>query len=390
MESRWPGAHAALLLGMLVVVLSCAPQPSAPAAPATRPADAAPRAAATAPPAATAPAAPAAAVAGPTAAPPAEKVTIVQLGLVQDAPLFLADGLGYFQAEGIVTDSLRQASMANIIAPLASGQADVGAGSPVAGFFNALDRGFTIKVVADRSTLSAGHNWQVLAARKSLVDGGQLTGPADLRGRPVSVAGEATSGWMVLSETMRRGGLGKDDVNLKLGMTNAEQLAALRGGGTDVSLITEPVVSAGVASGEVVRWITSTDVYPLPIWQVGVLLYSQSFIQDRSAVADAFMRAYVKGARAYNDAFTKNVNREGVARILSEASGLDAALFQPGSMELPSINPDGRLLTESITYDQQWYLANGYRESSRIHQPEEFIDLSFVDRAVTALGPYPR
>ena len=61
------------------------------------------------------------------------------------------------------------------------------------------------------------------------------------------------------------------------------------------------------------------------------LVYSERFAADR-ATAQAFMIAYMKGVRAYNDAFVKNIDKAAVIEILARHAGVDrgAGVGSPG------------------------------------------------------------
>src|SRR5690348_10476224 len=64
-----------------------------------------------------------------------------------DAVFFIADKRGYFKAEGLTTTLSSFASAAKMIAPLGTGQLDVGGGTVAAGLYNAVERGINIKIV---------------------------------------------------------------------------------------------------------------------------------------------------------------------------------------------------------------------------------------------------
>src|SRR3954467_15615237 len=78
-----------------------------------------------------------------------------------DAPLFIADKKGYFRQEGLQVQFTAFDSAAKMIAPLGTGQLEVGAGSPAAGFFNAVARKVDIKIVADKGSMPPGYGYLV-------------------------------------------------------------------------------------------------------------------------------------------------------------------------------------------------------------------------------------
>ena len=61
-------------------------------------------------------------------------------------------------------------SGAKVIAPLGTGELDVGSGALSVGFWNALTRGVKFRVVGDRGHVEKGYYYQSVFMRKDLVD----------------------------------------------------------------------------------------------------------------------------------------------------------------------------------------------------------------------------
>ena len=87
---------------------------------------------------------------------------------------FIADKKGYFKAEGLAATMTSFASAAKMIAPLGTGQLDVGGGTVAAGLYNAVERGINIKIVADKASIKDGYEYSTLLVRKDLADSGTL------------------------------------------------------------------------------------------------------------------------------------------------------------------------------------------------------------------------
>src|SRR5436305_15155266 len=165
------------LLAVIVAFgLGCTPSAGSPApaatAAATRPAQA---------PATSAPAGPAAAA---QSGPP-RKVRYGELKLLSDAGGYLGVDEGYFAEQGIELELVTFDSAANMVAPLATNQLDVGGGAPSAGLYNALRTGVNVRIVADKGHSDpTPHGFPVAnyIVRKALVDSGQVKGVAELKG----------------------------------------------------------------------------------------------------------------------------------------------------------------------------------------------------------------
>jgi NitT/TauT family transport system substrate-binding protein len=131
-----------------------------------------------------------------------------------DAPLFIAQAKGYFKSEGLDVEFTEFDSAAKMIAPLGTGQLDVGAGSPAAGFYNAVARGLDVRMVADKGSMPQGYGYLPLLIRKDLVDSGKVKGIADLKGMKVALPAQGTTTDATLNEALKRGGLKWSDVEV--------------------------------------------------------------------------------------------------------------------------------------------------------------------------------
>src|SRR5215467_11712339 len=107
------------------------------------------------------------------AAQAADKVAVGTGGSASDAPFYIAYDKGFFKDEGLDVDLIVLDSGAKVIAPLGTGELDVGSGALSVGFWNALLRGVKFRIVADRGHAEPGYRYQSVFIRKDLVGGGQ-------------------------------------------------------------------------------------------------------------------------------------------------------------------------------------------------------------------------
>ena len=87
----------------------------------------------------------------------ADLVTVGAASTTSDAPIYIADKKGYFQAEGLQVKVINFRSAADMVAPLGAGELQAGAGSASAGLYNAVARGIRIKIVADKASSPPGY-----------------------------------------------------------------------------------------------------------------------------------------------------------------------------------------------------------------------------------------
>src|SRR5580700_1594003 len=102
-----------------------------------------------------------------------DTVNIGSVNSVADTPFVVADHKGYFRDAGIRANFIHFDAAANMVAPLGTGQLDVGGGAPSAGLYNAIARGISIKIVADRGSDPPGYGFSGLLVRKDLVASGK-------------------------------------------------------------------------------------------------------------------------------------------------------------------------------------------------------------------------
>ena len=319
------------------------------------------------------------------AAPEAQALTPVRVGmqyLVSDAGVLIGDEWGYFREVGIEIQPQRLDNP-ELQAGMASGQVDVGGIGPTAALLNAALRGIRLRMVGDRGTLAPGHGYLALVVRKELVDGGQVRDVADLRGRKLATQPPlyATPGYYVLSRLLASAGLREDEVEyVPLGF--ADQTTGLAGGSVDAIWGAEPTPTTLVGQGIGVRLRGGDEA--VPNFDLGVLAYSEPFAAQTD-LARRFMVAHLRGVRTYLDAFTRNVGRDPVVDLFTRQTALkDRALYD--RMVMPYMNPDGAFNTLAYEQVQEYYVRHGV-----IPQPidlSQMVDNSFAEYAAQQLGPY--
>src|SRR5262249_48282749 len=143
-------------------------------------------------------------------------------------------------------------------------------------------------------------------------------------------------------------------------------------------------VNAGIG----VRFIDTNVFYPHQ--QISVIFYSDKFATERKDVADRFMRAWLRGARTYNDAIKDGkiagAGADAVVQTMAKSFNMNPALVR--EMYSQAVDVDGAVNAAGIQKDldffrQQGWVAGGINAG-------DVIDMSFAQRASAALGPYRR
>jgi len=313
--------------------------------------------------------------------------TAVGVGMTNvssDAGFFIADKKGYFRDEGIAVTMTPFASAAKMIAPLGTGQLEVGGGTVAAGLYNAVERGINMKIVADKASVKDGYEYSTLLVRKDLVDSGRYRSLADLKGMNVATGAQGSGSESSLNEALKKAGLKFGDVNVVY-MGFPEMLAAFKNKGIDACITNEPTVTRAIQGGFAVRGSKDT-IYPGQ--QTAVVLFSDEFIKQR-AVAQKFMNAYIRALRDYNDALKDGrlagPGADGIIAILNEYTNIkDPAAYR--AMTPFAANPDGHVNAASLKNDFEFFRERNL-VSGRI-TVDQVVDNSFADEAVRKLGKY--
>lgn len=327
----------------------------------------------------------AAPVAGPATAQELRNVNVGTLSSASDIGLFIADEKGWFAEEGIKLTTTTFDSAARMVAPLGAGQLDVGGGSPSAGLYNAIARGINIRLVADRASSAPGYGATKLVVRKDLYDSGKVTGFADLKGLTVAMNAPGVSNTAMMNAALGSVGLSYGDINT-VDMPFPQHVVALENKSVDAAAVIEPNATLAVQRGLAVP--IGFDDKIIPNHQIAVLIYSETFAQDKD-LATAFMRAYLRGVRYYNDALKDGhiagANADEVIAIMSKYTPFkDAAVIK--AMTPTGIDPDGRINLASLKSDYDFYASQGLIEKPV--EVEGVVDTSFAEAALAELGPY--
>jgi len=318
----------------------------------------------------------------------AEEVRIGVLGASSDAPYYIADAKGYFGEAGIEAKFVNATNTAQLVAPLGTGELDVGSGAPSASLYNAVARGIDIKIVADKGSMPRGYGFMPLLVRKDLIDSGRFRSFADLKGLRVGSPTPGGANVSTLNEALKKGGLTLNDVEAVF-MGQLELALALENKALDAALVTEPNATLAVDDGKAVRFAGGDEIYPDQ--QLSVVVYSGEFIRKRPETAKRFMLAYIRAVRDYNDALRDgHLAGRGADEIIGimtrYAKVKDPKIYR--DMVPNGVNPDGRVNLASLQEDHDLFGALGLLKGNS--NVKDLVDLSFADAAVAVLGPYRR
>lgn len=310
-------------------------------------------------------------------------VRVGTLGAISDAPIFIADKKGFFREEGIAVVMTEFNSAAAMVAPLGTGQLDVGAGSPSAGMYNAVSRNINVRIVADKAQSSPGYGATKLIVRKDLVDIGKFKTLKDLKTLKVAGNAPGVSNTSMLNSMLKSVGLSYSDVTV-VNLPFPDHLTALTNKAIDAGATIEPIATLAVEKGVAVQIMRDDEIDPYH--QIATLLYADHFAA-KPDLAGHFMRAYLRGVRFYlkalKDSKLAGETADEVIAILMQYTNVKSAELLR-SITPTGMDPNGRVNVASLQKDLDFYASQGLIEGKV--DLAKIVDHSFVDAAAAALG----
>jgi len=316
----------------------------------------------------------------------AQELAVGVIGASSDSPFFIADKRGYFKDEGLTVKFIRFDSAAKAMAPLGTGELAVASGATSAALYNAVRRGVPLKIVADKAKNPPGFGFESLMIRKDLV--GTIKTLADFKGRKIAISAAGNSEDFLVDYALRKAGMTIHDVEpVYLGFP--QHIAAFTNGGIDVSLTVEPSISSILKADKAVRFLGVDEFYPQ--FETAVIFYSEKFIKERAEDARKFMRAYLRGARDYNDALDGDrltaAAAADVIPILTEYSFIkNPDVYK--AMRSHYVDPDGTNNVASLK--EVWQFFKNEKMIDGSVTVDEVVDPSFAKWAAEQLGPYKK
>jgi NitT/TauT family transport system substrate-binding protein len=317
----------------------------------------------------------------------ADKVAVGTGGSASDAPFYIAYDKGFFKDEGLDVDLIVLDSGAKVIAPLGTGELDVGSGALSVGFWNALVRGVKFRIVADRGHAQPGYLYQTVFMRKDLIDSGQFKSLKDLKGMRMGFAAQGVTSLSLLNEAAKYAGIKFEEIT-PVYLSFPQQIAALQNKALDGTLLIEPQATVAVNAGYGVRFMDTNEFYPYQ--QISVIFFSDKFATERKDVAEKFMRAWLRGVRSYNDSIKNGkiagAGADEVVATMAKSFNMNPTLVR--EMYSQAVDVTGAVNAAGIQRDLDFFLRQGW-VTGRV-KASDVIDMSFAQKASTELGPYQR
>lgn len=286
---------------------------------------------------------------------------------------------GFFKEAGIKLDMDYINSSADVMAMVAQNQYQIVEGGISAGYFNAVEKKLPLSIVADRTSSPLFHSIMV---RNELKD--QIKTVKDLKGKVIASNGPGSITTYEVGKVLASAGMTLADVEIKV-VPFTQMGLALKNGAVDLALLIPPftyqVRDQGLGS-----MLFDPDDYqkPQPV-ALAVNIINTDWAAKNKDIVQKYFVAYLKGVRAYCQAYHGGSTREEIIKLLVD-SGTERNPDNLRALPWQARSVTGRVNPESVLDEQDFYLANKF---INVKQPiEKLVDHSYVDAAAKELGTF--
>lgn len=300
------------------------------------------------------------------------------------APIDLAVDRGFFAAENIAIEYVPIQSGPDQMPLLASGRVDVTLTGPAATHFNALAANVPVKFVASCGNSSGDGKVPnlTLTVRKDLMESGQVKTVKDLAGRKIGIPNKESKAYVDAAAWLQAAGLKLTDVTFVAPMTFPDMLVGITNKAIDAAITIEPFVTLGAARNASMLLTGDNDIMPNRLGCA--VIFGQRLVSDRD-LGRRFLRAWIKGARVYNDGIFKSIGRADVVKLMAKNYAVKDVAMYDRMLPFP-IDPNGKLNLASIDLDLKFYKEQGLLTGEV--QTARLVDTTLAREIVTALGEY--
>src|SRR6266853_1615477 len=235
---------------------------------------------------------------------PATADETVRIGIarsVSNGAELIAMEKGYFREVGIKVEIDDIDTSANTIALLATNRLQIIAGGISAGYFNAIEKGLPVIIIADRVSTPIGHN---LMLRPDLKD--KVTSLAQLKGKVIA--------------SNSAGSVSISDVDVKI-LPFTQMPVAFANKAIDAGIVIPPFVSQFLEQGHAIGFAApDVLVKPSPM-TIAVIMVNTDWAKKNTALLRNYYTAYLRGVRDYCNAYHgAPVKEEIIAALIRHGS----------------------------------------------------------------------
>jgi len=311
----------------------------------------------------------------------AEELT-VKVGTVRSistATILWASEKGYFKDYGIkvVTETLDTA--ANSIALLAQNQLQLVEGGISAGYFNGLEKSLPITMVLDRVSSPLGHNLMLRPDHQ-----GKITQLRQLKGKTIATNGSGAVSTYEVGKLLESDGLTLADVDIKV-IPFTQYALAFNNKAIDAAITIPPFTAQLLDGGHAVNFKDPDDtVKPHPL-TIAVSMINTDFAKTHKEAMRNYYVGYLRAIRDYCQAYHGGSTRQAFID-LAIRTGTETRPELLHKYPWPARSPNGAINVASMLDMQAWFVKN--KMSNTEFPADRIVDKSYVDNALTKLGPW--
>ena len=310
----------------------------------------------------------------------AQPVKIGDLGILADAPFYIAIEKGYFKQENVEVSLERFQSAAQATAPLSTNQVQVVGGGVSAALYNAFARNWAVRIAMARTRDWPGFSSDTLVLRNDLKS--TVTSARQLKGKMIAINTPASVLHFMLGRLMESEGLSIDDVQT-VSMAWPNMAPGMETKALDGGMVVEPFAAQFSAKNISFPFKRAAEFMKDPPLEVSVILYSKEWMDKNPDQARAFTLAYMRGVRDYVDAMKGGPKRAEVVDICIKYTSLkDKAMYD--KMQWSYMDPNGEISFDGLRDQQDWYAKRGFVATKA--NVEAMADRRFLDYALDKLG----
>lgn len=306
-----------------------------------------------------------------------DELTEVTVGFVPVliyGPLMIAKDKGYFAEQGLDVQFENLPGGSDMVVLTANGDFDIGVGGAGPAYFNAIERGVDLKIIAPLH-FERDPQATPLMVSKERFDSGELTSAGDLEGLKVSVnARGATEYW--LDTALRTDGLTIEDVDLQQ-LPFPDVPAALESGALDAGMLGEPLATMAEQQGIAVRLDVDfpEDFQPTFVW------VNPDFAAEEPDLVTGFAAGMMQGCR---DLWADDWDSDENLAIINAYTNVDVDLIREASRTW--CEPNGKVNVDDLATLQTFFGDRGLLEYDEPLDVQTMINTSYVDAALKEIG----
>ncbi len=262
---------------------------------------------------------------------------------------------------------------------LATNQLQLVEGGISAGYFNALEKNLPVTMVLDRVSSPLGHN---LMLRPDLKD--KITRIRDLKGKTIGSNGQGAVSTYEVGKILESDGLTINDVDVKV-IPFTQYALALNNKAVDAVIAIPPFTAQLLEGGYAVNFKDPDDIVnPRPL-TIAVSMVNTDWAKANQALMRNYYVAYLHGIRDYCQAYHGGTQRQAMIDLAIK-TGTETRPELLYKYPWPARSPNGAINVDSMLDMQAWFVKN--KMSNSQFPAERLVDKSYVDYALTKLGPW--